>query len=269
MTGPVHVHQLTVAPQTAPPPDADAGAAAKLARRQLEDRREHGGLEVRVHVRPRGLAAQMRCGEVPAAAGVEQVLDPVVVEEERIAPAAGEERVVTGGYDVRSPAEGYRGTVDDLCPGGFGRAGLRPGGDIDVKRLPAGLRRGKNVRDRQVVEEVPVVVDREAVDRVGMKRVGVRVRVEDENGTRRIGGRLECVKIAEIEPLVAQGRAQAEAGEVVRHQGISPIGAYGPLSADYSPALRHTRGPDRETADGGRGGRRRHQLTARPQRRGR
>jgi hypothetical protein len=83
-----------------------------------------------------------------------------------------------------------------------------------------------------------------------MKRVGARVRVEDEDGPRRIGWRLECVQIAKIEPLVTQGRPQAEAGEVVRHQRISPIKAYGPLSPDYSPAFRHTRGLDRETAHG-------------------
>src|ERR1700728_2468532 len=248
MTGPVHVHQLTVAPQTAPPPDADAGAAAKLARRQLEDRREHVGLEVRVHVRPRGLAAQVRCGEVPAAAGVEQVLDPVVVEKERVAAAAGEESVLTDSDDVRSAAEGDGGTVDDLRPGRFGRAGLYPGGDVCVKRLPARLGRGGNIRDRQGAQEIPVVVDRETVDRIGMERVGVRVRVQDEDGPRRVGWRLERVQITKIEPLIAQWRAQAEAGEVVRHQRISPIRAYGPLSPDYSPALRHTPGLDLETA---------------------
>jgi hypothetical protein len=62
----------------------------------------------------------VRRGEVPAAAGVEEVLDPVVVEEERVAAAAREERVVAGGDGGRLGAERDLAAVDDLRPDGLG-----------------------------------------------------------------------------------------------------------------------------------------------------
>ena len=106
---------------------------------------------------------------------------------------------------------------------GFGRAGLLAGRHEDVDRLPAVLRLGEHVAERDVVQQVPVVVDGEPVDRVGMKRIGVRVRVEDQHRAVGVGGGLECVKVAEVESLVAQGRPEAEAGEVVGHdQTVHP-----------------------------------------------
>ena len=50
-----------------------------------------------------------------------------------------------------------------------------------------------------------------------MERVGVRIRIEDDYGPRRVGGRLERVEVAEIESLVPERRAEAESGEMVRH----------------------------------------------------
>ena len=69
-------------------------------------------------------------------------------------------------------------------------------------------------------EQIAVVVDREAVDRVRVQRVGVRIGVEDEDRPRGRQAALEGVQVAEIESLVAERRAEAETGEVVRHVSI-------------------------------------------------
>ena len=66
----------------------------------------------------------MRRGEVSAAAGVEQVLDAVKIEEERVAAAAGEERNIAGLDDVGLGAEGYLGIGDDLGPDSFPGSGI-------------------------------------------------------------------------------------------------------------------------------------------------
>ena len=81
--------------------------------------------------------------------------------------------------------------------------------------------RGEYVTERDVVEQVAVVVDGETVDGIGMQRVGLRVGVEDEYGPRRVRGRLEGIEIAEVESLVSQRRSEAEAGEMVGHGYIS------------------------------------------------
>jgi len=54
----------------------------------------------------------MRLGEVPFASGIEQVLDSVEVEKERVAAAAGEKSVVARLDDIRLGAEGDLGVSD-------------------------------------------------------------------------------------------------------------------------------------------------------------
>src|SRR5208337_428998 len=71
-----------------------------------------------------------------------------------------------------------------------------------------------------VRKAIAVVIDVETVDGVGMERVGIRIGVEDEHGPCRIGGRLEGVEVAEVEPLVAERRAEAEAGKMIGHLSL-------------------------------------------------
>jgi len=66
----------------------DLGLGIEFARRQLDHCRKHVRFGIRIHAGPGRLAAQMRLGEVPFAAGIEQVLDSFVVEKERVAAAA-------------------------------------------------------------------------------------------------------------------------------------------------------------------------------------
>ena len=83
-----------------------------------------------------------------------------------------------------------------------------------------GLGEGHN--KGQVVLVVAVVVDVEAVDGFGVERrlLGERVAVEDEHGFSRVVGGFKDVKISEVEPGVAFGGPESQAGEVVRHNGL-------------------------------------------------
>jgi hypothetical protein len=161
-------------------------------------------------------------GEVSAAAGVEQVLDAVKIEEERVAAAAGEERNIAGLDDVGLGSEGHLGIADDLRPHSFGGAGFRASCHEDADSLLAVLRLREHVAERDVGQAVAVVVDVEAVDGVGMERVGLGIGIEDDHGPRGIRGRLERVEVAKVKSLVAERRAETESGEMVRH-GLLPF----------------------------------------------
>src|SRR4029077_2951197 len=91
---------------TPAPPDVHLGAGIDLARRQLDRGGKHVRFRVGIDAGPRRLAAEMRLGEVPFAPDIEQVLDSVEVEEERVAAAAGEKSVGPGLDDIRLAAGG-------------------------------------------------------------------------------------------------------------------------------------------------------------------
>src|SRR5262245_2961797 len=159
----------------------------------------------------------MRLSEVPFAPDIEQVLDSVEVEEERVAAATGEESVGARLDDIRLGAEGDLGVGDDLRPDRFGRARLRALRQEDVEGLPAVLRLREHIAECDIRQVIAVGIDVDAIDRVGMKRVGIGICIEDDDGSVLVGGRLECVQVAEIEPLIAQRRAETESSEMVRH----------------------------------------------------
>src|SRR5438093_13704642 len=96
----------------------------------------------------------MRLGEVPFALDIEQVLDSVEVEKERVAAAAGEKSVRARLDDIRLGAEGDLGVGDDLRPCRFGRARLRACPHEYVDGLPAVLRLREHIAEcdvRQVI----------------------------------------------------------------------------------------------------------------------
>jgi hypothetical protein len=160
----------------------------------------------------------MRCREVFLARGIEQVLDPIEVEEEGVAAGTSEERVGTGLEDVwRVADEGDCRVGNDPCPNRFDGAGLRALCQVDAVGLLPVPRRREHIADRDVRQVIAVVIDVEAVDRVGMERVGVRIGIEDDHGPRRVRRRLERVEVAEIEPLVSERRTETEPSKVVRH----------------------------------------------------
>src|SRR5438445_9421854 len=112
----IDVKQLAVASYAAPPPDMYLGLGIEFTRWQLDHGRKHVRFRIRIDAGPWRLAAEMRLGEVPFAPGIEQVLDSVEVEKERVAAAAGEKSVVARPDDIRPGAEGDLGVRDYLRP---------------------------------------------------------------------------------------------------------------------------------------------------------
>src|SRR5213080_1750468 len=159
----------------------------------------------------------MRLGEVPFALDIEQVLDSVEVEKERIAAAAGEKSVRARLDDIRLGAEGDLGVSDDLRPCRFGRARLRACRHEYVDGLPAVLWLREYVAECDVRQVIAVGIDVEAIDCVRMKRVRIGICIEDDHGSVLVSGRLECVEVAEVESLIAQRGAETQSSEMVRH----------------------------------------------------
>ena len=120
----------------------------------------------------------MRLGKVPLAPDIEQVLDSVKIKEESVAAAAGEEGVVARLDDVRRGAERDLRVRDYLRPHRFDRARVRTFGQEHVEGLLAVLRRRKHEAERDIRQQIAVIIDIDAVDGVGMERVGIGIRVE-------------------------------------------------------------------------------------------
>ena len=178
----------------------------------------------------------MRFGEITFAPDIEQILDAVEVEEERVAAAAGEKCVSARLDDVRLGAEGDLGTGDDLRADRFGRARIRALRQEYVDGLPAVLRRREHIAERDVGKAIAVGIDVDAVDCVGMQRVRIGICIENDRGPAAVGGRLERVQVAEVEPLIAQRRAEAQSGEMVRHGRLlsEDFRFGGSLTGDYT-----------------------------------
>jgi hypothetical protein len=120
----------------------------------------------------------MRLGEVPFAPDVEQALDTVKVEKERVAAAAGEESIRARLDDIRLGAEGDLGIGDYLRSYRFIRSQLRARRHEYVNGLPAVLRLREHIAECDVRQVIAVVIDINAINCVGMKciRVGLGVR---------------------------------------------------------------------------------------------
>src|SRR5262249_37244352 len=143
----IDVKQLAVASETAPPPDVDLGPGIELACRQLDCCREHVGLRIGIHASPGRLATEMRLGEVPFAPDIEQILDAIEVEKERVAAAAGEKRIGARLDDIRLGAERDLGVGDDFRSQRLGRARFRLLSHEYVEGVPAVLRLRKYIAE--------------------------------------------------------------------------------------------------------------------------
>src|SRR5208283_1775795 len=125
MSGAIDVEQLAVPSYTASPPDVDLGFGIEFTGRQLDHSRKHVCSRIRIDAGPWRFVAEMRLSEVPFAPGIEQILDSVEIEKERVASAACEKSVETRLDDIRIGAEGDLGVGDYFRPDRFGRARLR------------------------------------------------------------------------------------------------------------------------------------------------
>jgi hypothetical protein len=90
---------------------------------------------------------------------------------------------------------------------------------VDDRPLPTVLGLAEHHAEGDVGVGVPVVVDVDAVDGIGMKRRRdpERVGVENQHGARRVGRRLEGEEIGEVEARIFGGWSEPKAGEVIRH----------------------------------------------------
>ena len=211
----INVKQLAVASYAAPSPDVNFGLGIKFTRRQLDHSRKHVRFRIGVHAGPWRFAADMGLGEVPFAARVEQVLDSVEVEKERIAAAPGEKSVGARLDDIRFGSEGDFGVRDYPPPYRFVRARLQARRHEYVNGLPPVLRLREHIAKRDVREVIAVVINVEAIDCVGMKCVRIWICIEDDHGSVLVSGRLERVQVAKVEPLIAERRAEAQSSEMV------------------------------------------------------
>src|SRR6478752_2314578 len=157
----------------------------------------------------------MRLGEVAFACGIEQVLDTIEVEKERVAAAASEKSVMARLDDIGLAAEGDLGVSDDFGPWRSVQARFRARRHEYVHGLPAGLQLREHIVECDIRLVIAVVINVESIDCAGMKCVRVRICIEDDHSSVLVNGRLECIEIAEIESLIAQRRAETESSEVV------------------------------------------------------
>jgi len=215
MSRAIDVKQLSVASYAAPSPDVNLGLGTKFTRRQLDHSRKHVRFRIRIHAGPWRLAADMGLREVSFAAGIEEVLDSVEVEKERVAAASGKKSVGARLDHIRFGSEGDFGVSDYLPPYRFVRARLQARRHEYVNGLPPILRLREHIAERDVREVIGVVINVEAIDCVGMKCVRIWISIEDDHGSVLVGGRLERVQVAKVEPLIAERRAEAESSEMV------------------------------------------------------
>jgi hypothetical protein len=81
--------------------------------------------------------------------------------------------------------------------------------------LHAVLRLRKHIAERDVRQVIAVVIDVDSIDGVGMERIRIGIRVENDHGSVVVSGRLKCVQVTEIKSLIAQRRAKTESSEMV------------------------------------------------------
>ena len=85
--------------------------------------------------------------------------------------------------------------VDHLRSRSFLRARFVAPRDERTERLASIVRRREHVGDRYVGQIVAVRVNVHSVDSIWMESVRLRIRVENDHGSGRIGGGLECVEV--------------------------------------------------------------------------
>jgi hypothetical protein len=83
------------------------------------------------------------------------------------------------------------------------------------------LELGEGDAERHIGQRVPIVVDVEPVDRVGVEPVALRerVRVHDQHGLVRVIGRREDEQVGQVQTGIVARGLEVGGAEVVRHGG--------------------------------------------------
>ena len=203
-----------------------AGLGAEQARRQLKGHAEHVIVGKKVFAGPAArVRSSLEAGEVLAALVVEHVHDAHEVDEESVAAQSEEAGVGARGVDVRLGTERHLDVFEDRLAGGLSLTGLGAGCQVNGGPLPAAFRLGEHQDEGDIGLGVTVVVDIDPVHGLGveLRFLGEGVTVEDDHGPRGVRRCLEGVEIGEVESSVTFGRAEFQAGEVVRHAVLLTI----------------------------------------------
>jgi hypothetical protein len=161
----------------------------------------------------------LEVGEVFAPLPVERRQHSGEVHEERVAAPSGEEGIGPGQDDFWLRSEGHLGVAHDRLPNDLSLTSLLSGCHVDSRSLPAVLGLAEHHADCDVGDSVPVVVDVDAVDGVGVKRWRYPecVDVEDQHCPRRVRGRLEGKEVGDVQARIFGWRSEPQPGEVIRH----------------------------------------------------
>jgi hypothetical protein len=147
------------------------------------------------------------------------VQDTVSVGEEGVAAFADEQPAWAGldgrGHDVEVHLDG----LDEHFTPWFTRLGPAAGGMVGGGGLPAVFGLGEHEAERHIRQLVPVVVNVEPVDRIGVEPVafGEGVRVHDQHGPVGVVGRREHEQVGQVQAGVVAGVLEVGGTEVVRH----------------------------------------------------
>jgi hypothetical protein len=135
------------------------------------------------------------------------VQDTVSVGEEGVAAFADEQPAWAGldgrGHDVEVHLDG----LDEHFTPWFTRLGPAAGGMVGGGGLPAVFGFGEGEAERHICQPVPVVVDVEPVDRVGVEPVAFRerVRVHDQHGPVGVIGCREDEQVGQVQTASSPG----------------------------------------------------------------
>lgn len=208
----VHLHEFAVTAHADGRPQVDQGIRAQHVVGHLQRDALHVLVAEGVVPRPR-----------------EAVQGAFGVGEERIAAYAGEEAAATRLDGLRRRVEADRYGTGEHLTGRFRAPGVGAGGVVGRARLPAVVRLREHEREGGVGLVVTVVVDVDAVHRVGVQfrahqeRRGraqarrERVHVDDQHRSAGVSGRREGEQVGQVQARVVAGKLEIGRAEVVGH----------------------------------------------------
>ena len=164
--------------------------------------------------------------EVAFLAVDQPVQDTVGVGEEGVAAFAGEQPAAAGLDGHGRGVEAHLGGLDEDVAAWLAGLGVTASGVVGGGGLPAVVVRREGEAERRIGQRVPVGVDVEPVDRVGVEPVafGEGVGVHDQHGPAGVTGRGEYEQVGQVQAGIVAGVLEVGGAEVVRH-GVLPFEA--------------------------------------------
>ena len=158
LTGPVHVDPVVVLQQAAARPDPDIGSGAQIAGGQFDHHRDHVGF------------------------GVGVLAGAVEINKRRVAARTCEEGEPARLDDLDCLTERHVDVAEDPGTDRRDRGGLVADGEEGVHALASVDRWREREAEREVVAQVPRVVDGQPVHGIRVQRTGIGVGGQDDRG---------------------------------------------------------------------------------------